>query len=143
MDTNKIAKVKSPITWLPLKEVMLVLKKRGVEVSLIKLRSAGQKYDFAKRMEGKYHYVYHRYRAIKYFCSNPSEPVDGEVKISDVAKEADVNPIVIYWLIKKKKLSFRNIGNGQGVVYVNKTTALEIIKRNKERDYGKEEEKGK
>lgn len=123
--------------WLPLKEAILLLKKYGVKATSVQIRNAGIKYNFARHIEGKYHYEYHHVKMNEYFCGNPSEPYFGEVRISTIAKKTNMTVGMVYYILNKYKIEHRKIGHGQGITYVNQEEAIRVIEKHRKDCHGK------
>lgn len=126
--------------WLPLREAVSLLEKRGIHVTTVQIRNAGLKYDFARRVKNHYHYEYHRLRMYEYFCTNDLLPEKGEVKISDIARQTGYNFQMVCYILNKSGVLFHKVGRGQGINYVNENRSIEAVEKYRKDNHGKKEE---
>ena len=125
---------------MKMKQVLLRCQEAGHPMTAMGVYTAGEKYGFIIKQEGKRSLYFDRERFLAWLEKAKEEVPDGFITVLECAKRVNMSVGSIYLLIKdNKSIQTKNIGSGKGILYVNFNQLEKFIS---ERKYGTEEEFG-
>lgn len=114
------------------KDVLNKCRELGHPVTAQALYFSGKKYGFLTKEEGKHSWNFDKEKFLKWIEDATREIPEGYMSIKDFAKSKGKSLTTIYSIIKDDENSYMRIGAGKGVIYVNKETVEELIRKREE-----------
>lgn len=112
-------------------DVIRKCEEKGYHISKQGLYTAGEKYGFVKRVEGKHSLDFDKDRFLKWLDGAVEEVPEGWLTVKELAEKFEVSVSQVYILIKDKDSGARTFGSGAGVLYADPKRIEEVIQNRK------------
>lgn len=114
-----------------MKDVLNKCKEMGHPMTAMGIYTAGEKYGFLNKLEGKHYYDFDKGKFLEWLNNAIAEIPKGWVTLNEASKILNVSLPQMYILVKHENSGAKYFGAGKGVMYVDPKRIEEIIRERK------------